>query len=398
LNFKGNIFYINSKVVKGWAFQLSDKEKFARVKLYVNGAEIQSMLAQEPLKKLKENKIHSTGNCGFTFNLNEHAIVDGDKVEVKIVVKKKEYTLENKNPIYFSKNFKISDAIKNQIAQSKNNRILIIGLHKSGTTALIFKIAKSLNDPEIKFEPKKQNGLIDVKMHQDWLNINNNLVCKCLFFPPYKNYIEHIIDLYKNAIWIFRDPRDQIISAILYRWFWKHKNVDRSKLKTTLNLLTRKENNPKSVNFIDIIDAGINITAFKNAQQNTYTKLLNIYTKFNTDKRIFFFPYKDLVTKNFSGLEKYLELELKNEPEENATLNRVKRTASYDNWKNWFTEEDVEFFKPIYTEFLKTMGFDEDWTLNANPSIDKKVGSEYVKKLSTQPNFFNKLLSRVRKS
>jgi len=61
---------------------------------------------------------------------------------------------------------------------------------------------------------------------------------------------------------------------------------------------------------------------------------------------------------------------------------RVVRTRGYDNWRRWFTEEDVAFFRPIISEFLDTMGYDaDDWALTPVEQLSAEEGSAYMKSL-----------------
>ena len=61
---------------------------------------------------------------------------------------------------------------------------------------------------------------------------------------------------------------------------------------------------------------------------------------------------------------------------------RVARTRGYGNWRRWFTEEDVEFFRPVISEFLDIMGYDpSDWELTPVDRLPAEEGSGYMERL-----------------
>ncbi len=59
----------------------------------------------------------------------------------------------------------------------------------------------------------------------------------------------------------------------------------------------------------------------------------------------------------------------------------VRKKASGD-WRLWFTEEDVELFKPAYLPYMETIGYDcDDWALSPNPVIEPQYSSMYMQGL-----------------
>ena len=61
---------------------------------------------------------------------------------------------------------------------------------------------------------------------------------------------------------------------------------------------------------------------------------------------------------------------------------RVRRTATHGDWRLWFTDVDVNVFRPITSRWLNRNGYDrDDWSL-ANPeAIDPASSVEYVRSL-----------------
>ena len=75
-------------------------------------------------------------------------------------------------------------------------------------------------------------------------------------------------------------------------------------------------------------------------------------------------------------------MKIDNDVEVPSKVERVVRTKSYGHWRDWFTEEDVEIYKPLFKDYIEMMGYDmNDWKLNKNPSLSPDLGSEYMQKI-----------------
>ena len=98
----------------------------------------------------------------------------------------------------------------------------------------------------------------------------------------------------------------------------------------------------------------------------------------------FIFNYEDMIDKKFDALHEYLGFEIKDDAEIPKTTkkSKVSRRKAYGDWRNWFTEEDVVFYKPVYLPYMELIGYDcKDWTLCSEPVIDTQYSSKYIKGL-----------------
>ena len=57
----------------------------------------------------------------------------------------------------------------------------------------------------------------------------------------------------------------------------------------------------------------------------------------------------------------------------------VPRTKKSGDWKNWFLQEDIDFFRPLFAEYMKRYGYPEDWAISDEPLIYPENGSRFVK-------------------
>ncbi len=57
------------------------------------------------------------------------------------------------------------------------------------------------------------------------------------------------------------------------------------------------------------------------------------------------------------------------------------RTRGYGDWKNWFTAEDVAFFRPLLDDYVRLAGLPDDWELAATPTVPPEFASAYVRRI-----------------
>jgi hypothetical protein len=88
--------------------------------------------------------------------------------------------------------------------------------------------------------------------------------------------------------------------------------------------------------------------------------------------------YEDLIDGAISGMEEYLDLLLTGNAEVAAEHDHVPRTRHYGNWRDWFLEEDVAYFRPVFAAYLDRHGYAPEWRLNDNPCIRPEHCTDYV--------------------
>jgi len=261
---------------------------------------------------------------------------------------------------------KLINMFRHYSREKRNPMILITGIPKSGTTAIYHSIRTSLPANSVcQFEPEHRNlHLPDV--------ITTPVLVKSFLGAS------HVYDHFNKKILIIRDPRDLIISQMLYRPFniiskgiiTPDEKLDQV-LAELLILLQRKEMEPGSVSVKEIRDH-----LRMNSINENLEKLIGYYKK---KPEPFLYKYEDFVDGRLKPLNKYLGLKIikvGDVPEK-----RVIRSKSYGNWKDWFTKSDVQFYREIFQNFMKTFGYDDNWELNPTPCIDPALTSEYVKRL-----------------
>ncbi|VAW78842.1 hypothetical protein MNBD_GAMMA15-1317 [hydrothermal vent metagenome] len=262
-------------------------------------------------------------------------------------------------------------------------KIMILGLGKSGTTALLYKLAAGLPGCEAFSggRPGKYIGNYDNAVYKHTYEER-----KGKDFVLYREHLKK--EHYDRKVWIARDPRDVAVSRMLYRWNRGSAGC-RQQFKAHLELVKRKEADPASVPFHEICrytghhgwPSGIQFVL--NEERVRYEKMHDFASSLGSDW--FLFTYEDMLNRNFAALNDYLGFDVQDDtevPDSTGKAKVVRKKASGD-WRHWFTEEDVELFKPAYLPYMELIGYDcEDWACSASPVIEPEYSSDYMQKLT----------------
>src|SRR5262249_13533189 len=137
-------------------------------------------------------------------------------------------------------------------------RVVIAGQPKTGTTALYFRIKNSVPpDAWCLFEPKEYVPPA-VGLNPKWV------VAKVLIGRAYARgaeprpdgfYVDHeSFATFDRKLHILRDPRDNLVSSLLYGV--RHSSFYSSdrRLEQFLRLLQEKERNPSAVSMLQLLD------------------------------------------------------------------------------------------------------------------------------------------------
>jgi hypothetical protein len=269
-------------------------------------------------------------------------------------------------------------------------RVVIFGLARSGTTALFYKIRHALPaDAVCLFEPRGfdprvvRTGLLARLLAG---RREPDVLAKVLPFRPSEPADAESFDSFDKQILLVRDPRDRIVSRLLYVVY--HSNFYRSDepLRVFLNLLRRKEADPRSVTLRELLKtfAALNGDEFSfdawaaGHARHSVRAPLDFH---DCRPDLFVCKYEDVVGRRLGGLEEYLGLRLTVETDVPAEHGRVVRAKSYGDWREWFTPEDVEYLRPVLRPYLERYYEGADWGLSAHPFIPAEFGSGYVERI-----------------
>lgn len=255
-------------------------------------------------------------------------------------------------------------------------RTLIIGEGKSGTTALLRSVASAMGGPGEIFEPEDLS-MVDLS--------SKDLVVKKLLHTWRAEEVE-LLDRFDRVVFIVRDPRDRLISHMLYDAYNRAAELSDDQKTRWLGVLTRKSETPLGEPYVRLVDIW---------WQMTRANLLDVYMrslKRTNDftrahgERVHIMRYEDIVDARFESLSDYLGKAV-GPAEVRASERRVKRSSRYGEWRNWYTPIDVNVFRPLTTTWLRRHGYPHhDWELSADPSIEADTSVDYVRGLLASAN------------
>ncbi|MPW28740.1 hypothetical protein F9L16_06945 [Agarivorans sp. B2Z047] len=250
-------------------------------------------------------------------------------------------------------------------------KVAIIGMPKTGTTALYESIKNCLPvGTTTSFEPKNSNELQYVTNSQQ-----PDALTKIMFGRLRE--VNFQVNEFDKVIVIVRDPRDYLVSSLLYKFDSPNLAKNRAKYNAVLNLFERKQNDPKSISFSALFNSF--------GEEHSWDKHLDLYynlSAFIESNSIHLLRYEDFAVGNLTCLSNYLGLKVVNERELTGWTSKIKRKGVSGDWKNWFTSDDLylkETFKPVMDKF----GY-SDWTLPEKPVIEKEYSLDYIRKLTEQ--------------
>jgi hypothetical protein len=281
---------------------------------------------------------------------------------------------------------------------------MILGTGKSGTTALVYKLAGGLPNCEAFSggRPGKYLGEYENAVYKHTYEQS-----KGKDFELFRDHLEK--EHYDRKIWMARDPRDVAVSRMLYRWQRGTKG-HKDQYEAHLERVLQKEKDPRSIPFYEICryvgydEWPISTEDVVEAERTRYGPMCDFVKGLGDDW--FLFTYEDMVHGRYDAVNKHLGFEVQEDAEVPVSTGKAKvvRKKSTGDWRHWFTEEDVALFKPVYTPYMELMGYDlNDWSISSNPVIEPEYSSMYMQRLVQRKSlhsvlgFFNKFTKRVKK-
>jgi hypothetical protein len=262
-------------------------------------------------------------------------------------------------------------------------KVFILGLGKSGTTAMVYKVAGGLPNCHAFSggHPGKHIGNYENAVYKHTYEER-----KGKSFDLYKEHLQK--ESYDRKVWIARDPRDVAISRMLYRWHKGHKGKIKQ-YEAHIELVLKKEKDPASISFAELCrysghnDWPRSIENVVAEEQVRYDRM-HAFVK-GLGEKWFLFKYEDMISGNFVSLNEYLGFAVKADGEVPVSTGKAKvvRKKASGDWRQWYTEQDIELFKPAYRNYMELIGYDlNDWALNENPVIEPEYSSTYIQNLS----------------
>jgi hypothetical protein len=248
-------------------------------------------------------------------------------------------------------------------------KTLIVGIARSGTSALYFKLKQALPETTwclyepVRFDPSDPGG-------------SPNVLAKILIGSPDALDFTRFRDFDKKIL-IVRDPRDNLVSRLLYIPCGRLEiRGNDAKLAAYIDALRGKEADPRSISLRALLDFTYRLSGLP--QPDPYNLALDFHRK---NDGFVVYKYEDLIARRYEALETYLDVRLSaGEAQVPAQYRHVVRTKAAGNWWHWFTADDVQYFRPRLAPFMAAYGYGDDWALAETPHISPAYASEFVER------------------
>ena len=246
-------------------------------------------------------------------------------------------------------------------------KIVIAGAARSGTTALYYALKQSLpRNYTHKFEPRKYVPK----------RTKGGVLAKIIINSV--NRIEDF-DSCDKRIYLIRDLRDLVVSGVLYRIYNAREPIDQRELADYLSGVERKQRDPASISLVELQSR---LYRLLDIDSGEYEKRARAVIDFGAQHPDYFvYKYEDLIARRFDALERYLGFNITFSGDVDAKHQRVARAKDAGGWRDWFTPADVEYYRPLFQDFLAKYDYELDWTLNPNPRIAAEHSTLYVKRM-----------------
>ena len=259
--------------------------------------------------------------------------------------------------------------------------ILILGPGKSGTTALFFCLKKSaahhfgVEFPD-RFEPKTA---------ADFDAFAADFGIAKMLLERFDRTTHEFLPRFDKRIFICRDPRDNVISRLVYYTGTRLKFADGATRETIMQKFSAKQRNPDSISVVELFDVIAPLIGKTGAAEGARKRAFSALGFRPPDNLPFFrLRYEDFVDGSLTEFQDYLGFEIRRDFQVPRRLQRVRRTETHGYWKSWFTEADHAYFVAERAEEMVRLGYTDLAPYRGSKVISSKEISEYLERQLTQ--------------
>ncbi len=252
--------------------------------------------------------------------------------------------------------------------------IVVVGPAKSGTTALYFALLESLQGRvHTLFEPQtapQMEAVFGVADHDHTLT-------KVLLGEAVKSHFD--FTAYDKIVYLSRDPRDNVISRLLYRAALFKRSGDLDAFRE-YDALIRAKVAGEPIAVKDIFQESLRLTGAAHEWSGLGLKrVCDHAVRFvqGIDNG-FVLKFEDLVDGQLTALSAYHGIEVKQNTRVGERYKRVERSRAYGEWVHWFTPTDIEFYRPLFAEYMEFFGYDDDYSLQRKRAINPENSINYI--------------------
>lgn len=261
-------------------------------------------------------------------------------------------------------------------------RVVVMGLAKTGTTAIAQTVANTLGIERLIFEPKSSREILESAGGSGaWvMKIIFTHVCDELPFLYEHLKIGGPLGV-TDTIHIVRDTRGKLVSSIYYQAYeiFYYNDYGSDEKEAWLTVLRRKERRPNELSMLWVSNQlakrfGKKVFARRDIpQEQFHAYMAGMTTRYNLLR------YEDFVAGTVPDPD--LAAMLRGRRSVPAEYERVRRTEGDESWPNFLLDEDLEAINLQCGGLLEHYGYPLRLPHIPNRVIDPRVGSDYVARL-----------------
>ncbi len=254
------------------------------------------------------------------------------------------------------------------------DNVLILGLAKTGSTGLYTNVKAALtatgHDYYCLFEPTRPDQLHS--LHR--LAPELPLLTKVMIAREPDLQLDY--DRFPRRLTLLRDPRDMIVSFLLFRPFIRA-DAPWGQVEPFVEAIRGKERDPasRSVHELHLLADELGLASYRLDRVVEFMEWQESLIDRHDVRTV---RYEDFVAGRLDDLQTYLGVDVANTAGSSPWLDHIMRAGGSGDWRHWFTDEDITTYRPSVARYMKRFEYDDDWTLATDPHIDPAAASGYI--------------------
>ena len=243
---------------------------------------------------------------------------------------------------------------------------------------LFSRIQQALDsNVEVFFEPDRPEQFREISTR----SIHTDTLTKVLIGRVMPD--DKVLAEFDKHVVIYRDPRDQFVSTLLYLFYDFQVSGDQLGFDRCFNSLQKKQQEPAKFSAVELYnEVAVCVGRAPIAVFNNLHRVQAEYIKAFSPYRA---RYEELLNGEWAALGKYLGLTLTQEAQVPQEYCRVTRSKGYGDWQLWLNADDVDYTNNQWGETISALGYALG-EAPRNQVISEKTTLEYVKQFDPRRN------------
>ena len=256
--------------------------------------------------------------------------------------------------------------------------ILIVSLARCGSSAIYEWVKKNLSKDCIGFfEPTSDIFVTEVLPILE----QNTDICTKVILRPYLAFKKKREDQFDQVVGLVRDPRDNLISRLLFRMVSPDFVANGKVYQDLLPLFEKKVAAPDSISVCELFKRMEQTGLMEPMIENRVQENLELFMDWHSNcKKCTIYKYEEFIKGHFEKISSILGTFPSSSNGDEVVNPSIKRSAKSGEWRQWFTPSDIDFFRPRFIKYMNNYGYDDDWNLEEKQSISYETSIEYIRK------------------